>query len=473
LKNNSLLWLLLVAFLWRCFAALYFDISDPGNEIFQSLEPAHRLAFGTGILNWEFHDGLRSYFLPFIYAGIMWLCAFISDSPVLYLSIIKILLSAISVIPVYVTYRLVELVSNKSHALLVAIIPAFWYELVFYGSTTLLGILPAHLLILAMYWVSVRPCKSSRSATSVIVLGFVLGLVAFLRFHYSPAIALTAVYYCRRDLCFSWRWLVVGFLVSFVPLGLLDWVTWSYPFQSILQNFYDNIILHVASSGFGSSPYYYFIRRLAEHWLIFFPAVIYFAFRGRKYAPLFFYNGLLMLVVFSCISHKEFRFIYIVIVCWLVSAAFGFSSWVLAGNSDLKKRSAVWIIGVYVVVQCAALFYQASKNENPWLPMMQYLNHELYNSQVQTPAMIFIDTDYFSSGGYTYLNANVPLEFSKGSAGFEIGPNKTNLINWVITAGPVGGAEPFHCIGLICAYKTYYKISPSVIAVKRPSLLKG
>ena len=39
------------------------------DEIFQTLEPAHKLVFGRGITYWEFKVGARSWFFPGILAG--------------------------------------------------------------------------------------------------------------------------------------------------------------------------------------------------------------------------------------------------------------------------------------------------------------------------------------------------------------------------------------------------------------------
>ena len=41
------------------------------DEIFQTLEQAHRLAFGYGIVPWEFRAGARSWLLPGLLAGAM------------------------------------------------------------------------------------------------------------------------------------------------------------------------------------------------------------------------------------------------------------------------------------------------------------------------------------------------------------------------------------------------------------------
>ena len=40
-----------------------------GDEVFQAIEPAHRLVFGYGLVPWEFQLGMRSWLLPGIVAA--------------------------------------------------------------------------------------------------------------------------------------------------------------------------------------------------------------------------------------------------------------------------------------------------------------------------------------------------------------------------------------------------------------------
>ena len=42
-----------------------------GDEIFQTVEPAHRLVFGYGLVPWEFQLGMRFWLLPGTIAGLM------------------------------------------------------------------------------------------------------------------------------------------------------------------------------------------------------------------------------------------------------------------------------------------------------------------------------------------------------------------------------------------------------------------
>ena len=67
---------------------LYVVFSD---ETFQYFEQGHRLAFGSGVLPWEFQDGIRSWLLPGLLAGLMRLTATFSDDPLLYVRATRVL----------------------------------------------------------------------------------------------------------------------------------------------------------------------------------------------------------------------------------------------------------------------------------------------------------------------------------------------------------------------------------------------
>ena len=49
---------------------IYPSLNYP-DEIFQSVEQAHRLVYGNGLIPWEFVYGTRSWFLPGVIAGLM------------------------------------------------------------------------------------------------------------------------------------------------------------------------------------------------------------------------------------------------------------------------------------------------------------------------------------------------------------------------------------------------------------------
>jgi phosphatidylinositol glycan class B len=70
-RDWTMFGLLALAFLIRATAIIAFPSLHHSDENFQFFEPAHRLAFGTGITAWEFHPaGICSFVPPFFYAFI-------------------------------------------------------------------------------------------------------------------------------------------------------------------------------------------------------------------------------------------------------------------------------------------------------------------------------------------------------------------------------------------------------------------
>src|ERR1700716_159690 len=89
---------------------VWLSFNDDGifwpDEIYQSLEPAHHLVFGTGILPWEFIDGARNWAFPLTIAALLKLSSFISTDPRTYLDLTRLVLSAASVGAAFASYKL-------------------------------------------------------------------------------------------------------------------------------------------------------------------------------------------------------------------------------------------------------------------------------------------------------------------------------------------------------------------------------
>src|SRR6516164_9745462 len=63
--------ILLIALLLRVAVAIHFPSIEYADEIYNTLEPAHRLAYGYGIVDWEWRRGARSWVFPAFLAGVM------------------------------------------------------------------------------------------------------------------------------------------------------------------------------------------------------------------------------------------------------------------------------------------------------------------------------------------------------------------------------------------------------------------
>jgi hypothetical protein len=89
---------------WLCFHddGIYWP-----DEIYQSLEPAHRLVFGYGLIPWEFAEGARNWAFPGLVAALLKVAAIAGgDQPRNYLVAIRLAFSAIGMVTAWGTYRL-------------------------------------------------------------------------------------------------------------------------------------------------------------------------------------------------------------------------------------------------------------------------------------------------------------------------------------------------------------------------------
>src|SRR5437763_13560490 len=96
LADNTLLALLALALALRLAAIIAFPSLHHPDENFQLLEQAHRIAFGYGIVPWEFRDGTRSPVLPYILAALFWLGERLLGGPEGYLLVARSALAAAS-----------------------------------------------------------------------------------------------------------------------------------------------------------------------------------------------------------------------------------------------------------------------------------------------------------------------------------------------------------------------------------------
>lgn len=61
------MWLFGILFLWRLLNSLISRTYFQADEFWQTLEPAHWKAFGYGTITWEWKEGFRSYAFPFLF----------------------------------------------------------------------------------------------------------------------------------------------------------------------------------------------------------------------------------------------------------------------------------------------------------------------------------------------------------------------------------------------------------------------
>jgi phosphatidylinositol glycan class B len=291
----------------RLVPILFVPSMNWGDEVFQTVEPAHRLVYGYGLMTWEFQLGMRSWLLPGAIAGLIELARLIGEGPQYYLATIAAVFGLVAAVPVLCAFlwcrRWFGLAAGFAAAAAIAVAP----ELVYFGARALNEVVAAHLLVIALYLI--EPGYPVGDRRRLFAAGLMLGLVSLLRLQLAPAAALVILWSGLRD----WRGrmpaLIGGGGVAAAAIGaIVDWATLGYPFASVWRNVFYNIHLGV-SSGFSVEPWFYYLLGELGVWLAAAPFVLVLVGIGSRRMPLLLAVALTIVAVHMAVPHKEYRFI--------------------------------------------------------------------------------------------------------------------------------------------------------------------
>ncbi len=253
------------------------------DEVYQSLEQAHRLLFGYGIVPWEYRDAVRSWVFPGTLAGLMALG--IPFGRTGYMFVPRLAMSLLSVTPVAVTYLWTRRRVGRAVAVAAALCVGVWFELVYFAPKALGEVVATHLMMPGLYLL--LEYKGSHERRRAYCAGALLCMAVLLRLQLAPGIlaafaAQVAVDWRSRAGHFSRaRDLVVGAVPVLVLFGVVDAITWRYPFRSIWNYFYVNIVSGKASK-FGVLPFDAFWSYFANVWSMLLVPIVLLAVRGAR-----------------------------------------------------------------------------------------------------------------------------------------------------------------------------------------------
>ena len=316
---------LALAFAARAAVALAGDFVLHPDEIMQYLEPAHRLAFGNGVIYWEYFYGARSWLVPGAVAAVLKLFDLAGlGQPFWYVDGVKLLFCALSLAVPAGMYVFARRHFGETAARMALIAGAFWYELAGFAHkplTELVATAPLVGLLALCAQASVDRPRSLWLAAGLAVLA------GAIRMHYAPvALVLLAIVFLRTRR----KLLLAGAAAALCgAVGIFDALSWDAGlFHSYLTNLRFNLI---GGSRFGESPAY-----LLPWWLLLAGGGLsVLCLLGalpspRRYGLLL---GLIVLVlmVHAVPAHKEYRFVFVVIPLWLLIGA------------DLAARAAAWV----------------------------------------------------------------------------------------------------------------------------------
>jgi len=389
---------------------LWPSISHP-DEIFQSVEQGHRLAYGYGLVPWEFDYAARSWLLGYIAAGAMRLSDIFGGGPQIYLPLIAGLLSLLGAVTTLCTFLWARRFIGTAAGIGAALISASWVDNMFFGGRSMTEAIAANLFVIAIYLA--EPGYRVEHRGRLFAAGLLAGATLVFRIHLAPAVALLWIWRGR-----DWRrlqFLSLGALAIIVCDGAFDALTWHYPFEPLWRNIQFNIVQN-GSKYYGTDPWWYYFYLMGCNWggtiALFFPL----AFLGGRRVPFVLVSAFVIVFAHSFIAHKEYRFIYPAILLFSIAAGIGAADAVrLISNGwrDHMQAAAKPAIVALCVMWWALLVYVNTIGrdyDRNWDRAHDSVEAALYVSQMRDVCGIALNrVGNYEMGGYTFLDQEVPL----------------------------------------------------------------
>jgi len=401
--------ILVVAFLVRLYLAAAFPSIHWPDEIFQYLEQAHRLVFKYGVIPWEYRDGTRSWLVPGFLAGLLKLSDVLNLSqPPAYLFLVAASLSAFSLSVVVIGFLWAYRTQGSIAAIITAALCAVWFELIYFAPKTLVEPIAANILLIAVYLA--YPGKSTGNKVRLLAAGLLFGLVVALRVSLAPAIFVAAVYICRRRISDKWIPIFLGALLTFVLSGILDGLTWQYPFQTFASNIWTNVVEN-RSQMYGTAPWYYYGGKWILIWqgaLI--PIAVFSVIALRKNLLL----GLLAVTIVAthmAVAHKEYRFVFPAVPFIVILTGLGTAE--IFGYFQKKLRTKMIMVGAGVIVGWALIsgvLAASSQFRQYWFREADNIHaFDFLHNKSDVCGVGLVGVNWWNTAGYTRLHRNVSM----------------------------------------------------------------
>ncbi|XP_018315655.1 GPI mannosyltransferase 3 [Mycetomoellerius zeteki] len=416
--------LLLLLILWRLINVIVVQTAHVPDEYWQSLEVAHRLAFGYGYLTWEWTTMIRSYMYPFLISILYQILSKLSLDYVLLLTMLPRVFQAILV--AYADYRFYQWTKNKWMLVSLCLNP-FWY---YCATRTLINSVETACTIIAL---SIHPILgreiSILSLKYMWIVGFLCmarptAAIMWLPLYY---IHIRCLRYIRRDalekkllpgrcvlICFTCA--IISILVDCYCYGTFVITPWKF--------FQMNVLRNVGSTyGIKHWLWYTYTALPVLLGLHFFPFL--FAFYSICKHPFFHAKESIMLVVicwtllvYSSLSHKEFRFILPLLPLLIYTSFTSLKH--LNINANVRKR----IIAMFMCSDIIIGLFISMIHQRGTLTIMEDLRDEITRTNISSMDMLIL-TPCHSTPLYSHLHVNVSIRF------LTCEPNLSNTENYI------------------------------------------
>lgn len=306
--------IVVAAIVARAFAFSPFASHHP-DETIQYLEQAHRLVFGVGILPWEYKLGMRSWLVPGLLAGPMWLGDRIAPGTTLYVVLPRLLFAGIALVPLWAAWTIAARISRR-HGLIALAVMALWYESVYFSVHVL-----TETMAVSLFLPAAALLLGERTRARLAMAGGLLGFAVLFRFHYAPAIAVFATLTLRTRWR-EWGWLALGGAVPLLVSAGIDIAVGQWPLGWVIENVRHNVVEDKAAQ-FGEFGMLAYGQMLWLAWSFMLIPILWLAAPGARRFPALAIAAAVNVAVHLLIGHKEYRFILLSTQIVVLLAAIG------------------------------------------------------------------------------------------------------------------------------------------------------
>ncbi len=400
------------------------------DEIYQSVESAHRVAFGYGFTPWEFDEGARSYLFPGLIAGVWKVCDLVGlDTGLALMRIAKLLVVAGALAGIVLAVRMARELAGNAAALITVGLTIAYPLCLLYGTRTFSEAVAAPLILAAV----AATIPAWQRPHLVLLAGAAGGAATTLRPQNAIVVVIVLVgLLLLRQSATAARY-AAGAAAAFGLGGLLDWTTWGTPFASTWRILEYNLV-DEGRADYGSQSTDFYVRTLATGTGPVLILVVIGMVAAARKAPIPTAAVVGYLVVHSVVPHKELRFLYPVIPLALVLAGVGLALLIerfvgggrLAVHAERTARAAGAVAATGIALSLAwlpAMTFDRIGEENRGITQTQssvWSHSEGFNallseagrrdnacgvavlSRIPDQWIIFL-------GGYSYLHRDVPL----------------------------------------------------------------
>jgi hypothetical protein len=451
--------ILLLAIGLRLVPRVFAPTINWADEIFQTIEPAHRLIYGYGLVPWEFQLGMRSWLLPGIIAALIEMVRPIGDGPDYYLPAIATAFALLASAPVLCCFLWCRRWHGLAAAFVAAAVVATAPELAYFGARTLTEVVAAHLLVIACYLI--EPGYPVNSRRRLFAAGILFTLICLLRVHLAPAVAAVVIWSAWGTWRTRFPAILAGGVAALIFGAIFDWLTLGYPLASLWRNVLFNVLYGV-SADFGTEAWNYYLLGELGVWAAGATFLALAVGLGARRLPIVLIAAVVIMLVHSGIGHKEYRFIYPAILLLTVLAGSGLAqltSWAgqwLSEKGVQPRAAAAIAAGIVLGCWSFAAFNVWASETLVQLRRLDRDNLAAAAFAARIPGLCGIGLygehgrDWGWYGGYTYLHRPVPMYWPADEAELAAAAPAFDTLLYTAAPPPGLGYTTLQCFGHSC-----------------------